>query len=104
MRENTEQQTPEATTQAPGQPATEHAATTGQDADKAQAEGQPAAKAGKLRSPRKSADLANDATYDVNQPYCLLRQRYPGLRFWKTSPVANSGSSPLSRAPSCQGK
>ena len=36
--------------------------------------------------------LLNGGTLDVNQPYYLHRQIYPGLRFWRKSPAALSGS------------
>jgi site-specific recombinase XerD len=46
--------------------------------------------------------LENKGTLDVNQPYCLHCQIYPGLRFWRKSPVAHSGSSPIVTRPGLQ--
>ena len=39
--------------------------------------------------------LTQGVPLDVNQPYCLHCQICPGLRFWKSSPVASSRSSPI---------
>jgi len=43
--------------------------------------------------------LEHKGTLDVNQPYCLHCQIYPGLRFWKQSPDISTGSSSIVASP-----
>jgi hypothetical protein len=46
-----------------------------------------------------AAYLANGGTIDMNQPDCLHRQSYSGLRFSRESPVAHSGLPPILARP-----
>ena len=48
--------------------------------------------------------LEHKGTLDVNQPYCLHCQIYPGLRFWKKSPDLRAGSPSIVASPPLEAK